>query len=192
MNKLIQYLHAIHPLSGSLREHLYEVVKTTAVRKGQHLLKIGDISERIYFVEKGLFRCYYASESGEISAWFMKEGDVIISVDSFFGQLPSYQAIVAMEEGLVYYITYKELQRIYSRFPEFNFTGRIITEKYYGFWDNMVYSLRMKKAEERYHYFLECHPELADRVPATYLASYLGITQQTLSRIKNKKNRIKK
>ncbi|HZE86158.1 MAG TPA: Crp/Fnr family transcriptional regulator [Puia sp.] len=186
MNKLVQYLHSIHPLSSGLREHLYSVVKTTDVRRRERLLKIGEVCTHIHFIEKGLFRCYYESDSGEVCAWFMKEGDVIVSVGSFFSQAPSYQAILAMEESIVHSITYEELQRIYKRFPEFNLIGRLITEKYYDLCEDRLYSLRMKKAAERYHYFLEGQPEMARRIPATYIASYLGITRETLSRIKKK------
>ncbi|HMH23823.1 MAG TPA: Crp/Fnr family transcriptional regulator [Puia sp.] len=187
MNKLVQYLHSVHPLPGGLREYLYEVAKTIDVRKGERLLRIGEVCSNIYFIEKGLFRCYYESDTGEVCAWFMKEGDVIISVGSFFSQAPSYQAIVAMEESLVRFISHEDLHKIYRRWPEFNLTGRKITEKYYALCEDRLYSLRMKKAEERYHYFLESQPGLVDRIPATYIASYLGITRETLSRIKKKK-----
>jgi CRP-like cAMP-binding protein len=187
MNKLVQHLHSIHPLPGSLREHLYSIVKTTDVRKKERLLKIGEVCTHIYFIEKGLFRCYYESGSTEVCAWFMKENDVIVSVGSFFTQSPSYQAICSMEESRVHSITFDELQRAYRLFPEFNFIGRKLTEKYYDLCEDRLYSLRMKKAAERYRYFLECQPELARRVPSTYIASYLGITSETLSRIKKKK-----
>lgn len=187
MNKLLQYLRSIHPLPIGLQEHLFTILKTTEVRKRERLLKTGQVCSNVYFIEKGLFRCSYPAHSKEVCAWFMKEGDVIISVGSFFKQQPSYQTISAMEESRVHSISYVELQRIYRNYPEFNFIGRVLTEKYYDLCEERLYSLRMRKAAERYHYFLKQQPELARRVPATYIASYLGISLETLSRIKNKK-----
>jgi len=61
----------------------------------------------------------------------MKEGDVIVSVESFFSQKQSYESIQALEDCILYYITYDELQFVYNHFPEFNFIGRVLVEKYY-------------------------------------------------------------
>lgn len=114
----------------------------------------------------------------------MKEGDVIISVESFYHQKESYEAIQALEDSTLHYITYAELQYIYKTFPEFNFIGRVLTEKYYGLCERRAYSLRMQRSQQRYEYLLENHPELILRVPAKDLASYLGITKVTMSKLR--------
>ena len=116
----------------------------------------------------------------------MKEGDVIISVESFFTQKPSYEAIQAIEDCELYFIEYDELQFIYRHFPEFNFIGRVLTEKYYTLSEQRLYSMRMQRASERYQYLLDHFPELVKRVASKYLASYLGVTEVTLSKIKGK------
>ena len=115
----------------------------------------------------------------------MKEGDVIVSVESFFNQSPSYEAIQALEDCTLYYITYDELQFIFRNFMEFNFIGRILIEKYYTLSERRLYSLRMQKAQDRYKYLMDHHPELILRVPSKHLASYLGIAEPTLSTIKS-------
>jgi CRP-like cAMP-binding protein len=117
----------------------------------------------------------------------MKEGDVIISIESFFLQKPGYEYIQALEECEVYYIEYDELQQFYRDFPEFNATGRILTEKYYCQSEQRLYSMRMQRAPERYAYLQEHQPELLQRVASKYIASYLGLTEVTFSRIKNRK-----
>jgi CRP-like cAMP-binding protein len=122
----------------------------------------------------------------------MREGDVIISVESFFRQSTSYESIQSLEDCELYYISYIELQEIYRNFPEFNFVGRALTERYFCLSEQKLYSIRMMRASERYEYLLQQFPELAMRVPAKYLASYLGITPEMFSKIKSGKNYLSK
>jgi hypothetical protein len=80
-------------------------------------------------------------ERAEVSSWFMKEGDVIVSVESFFKQKPSYESIQALEETTVHYISYDELQFIYKNFLEFNFVARVLAEHYYTLSEQRLYSI---------------------------------------------------
>jgi len=186
MEELMTYLSGIYPLSEELKFHLASVLKVKSLLRKEYLLKAGQICTNIYFVSKGLLRCFYNRDDIQISSWFMKEGDVIISVESFFQQTPSYESIQALENCELYYITNAELQDVYQRYPEFNFIGRVLTEKYYTLSEQRLYSLRMQRSQERYEYMLKHHPEFILRVPAKYLASYLGITEVTLSKIKSR------
>ena len=151
------------------------------------LLAQDQICKNIYFVSRGLVRCYYLLDATEVSSWFMKEGDVIVSVESFYTQQPSNEIMQALEECELYYISYDELQYVYKHYPEFNFIGRVLIEGYYMLSERRLFSLRMQKASERYRYLLDYHPELILRVPSKFLASYLGITEETLSRIRSGK-----
>jgi len=73
----------------------------------------------------------------------MKESDVIISIESLFRQRPSYEWIQALEDTVLYGITFNQLQQIYRTFPEFNFVGRVVLERYYQLWAQQLYALRM-------------------------------------------------
>jgi CRP-like cAMP-binding protein len=187
MEKLLLYLNNIHPLSPGLIEHLQGILKVRELPRKAYLLKQGGICTSISFIEKGLLRCFYEKDEKEICSWFMKEGDVIISVESFFKQTVSYENIQALEECVLYYINYKELQNIYCRFPEFNFIARVLTENYYTLSEQRLYSIRMQRAQERYQYLINHFPEIIQRVPLKYIASYLSITEETLSRIRSRK-----
>ncbi len=187
METLLQYLGSIHPLSKELIDYLSTHVQTKALRKKDFLLRAGHVCREIYFIERGLLRCFYHNGDTEVCSWFMKEGDVIISIESFYQQQPSYESIQALEECSLVYIEYEKLDHIYHNFSEFNFIGRVLTEKYYQLWAMQLYALRMKQAPERYQWLIENHGELIQRVPAKYLASYLGITEVMLSIIKGKK-----
>jgi CRP-like cAMP-binding protein len=176
MEKLLAFLNSVNPLSEALNHYLSLHLKTRELGKKEFLLKAGHVCRAICFVEDGLLRCFYKKGDVEVCSWFMKEGDVIVSIESFFQQKPSYESIQAVEDSTVHYIEYAELM--------FNITGRIVIEKYYQLWARQLYALRMNQAPERYNWLLENHNELILRVPAKYLASYLGITEGTLSTIK--------
>ncbi|TDH18147.1 Crp/Fnr family transcriptional regulator [Segetibacter sp. 3557_3] len=186
MERLLGLLASIHPLSPALEQHLSEIIQRQLFPKKCMLLKAGHTCRHIRFVEQGLARCYHNENSKEVSSWFMKEGDVFISVESFYQQKPSIESIQALEDCHVYSIEYAQLQHIYSTYPEFNIIGRILTERYYQLAEQRSKSLRSKSARERYAYLLNNHPELIQRVPSKYLSSYLGITEETLSRIRSK------
>ncbi|MBB1287055.1 Crp/Fnr family transcriptional regulator [Flavisolibacter sp. BT320] len=186
MMELFNFLQSIHPMSDGLKEHLAATLKEKKLLRKDYLLKAGQVSRKICFIAQGLLRCFYIKDDHEISSWFMKEGDVIVSVESFFSQRESYESIQALEDCLIYYITYEELQYIYRHFPEFNFIGRVLLEKYYTLSEQRLYSLRMQRSQERYEYLMENHSELVLRVPAKHLASYLGITEVTMSKIKGR------
>ena len=190
MEALLNFLNGIHPLSDGLQNYLFEILKTKELKKKDFLLKAGHVCRNVCFIEKGLLRCFYTKADAEVSSWFMKEGDVIISIESFYQQKESYESIQAIEDSIVYFISYTELNYIYKTFPEFNFIGRVLTEKYYTLWAEQLYALRMQQATERYKWLMDHHPELILRVPAKYIASYLGIDETTLSKIKNVRARI--
>jgi CRP/FNR family transcriptional regulator, anaerobic regulatory protein len=185
MDTLLHYLHSIYPLSPELREHLSGILKVKQLSRKDYLLRAGHISHLTCFVGQGLLRCFYHLEDQEVSAWFMKEGDVIVSVESFFHQTPSKESIQAMEDCVLYYITYEELQFLYRHFMEFNFIGRVLTERYYILSEQRLYYLRMQRGKERFDYLRAYHSELLGRVPDKHLASYLGISDVYLSQLKN-------
>lgn len=184
MKELIAYLNSIYPLSEKAKDYLLEHLKNIEVPKKKFILKKGRVCYNIYFVQSGLLRCFYIKSDKEINSWFMKESDVIISVESFFNQSPSYENIQALEDCILYYIEYNELQYLYNNCLEFNFVGRVLIEKYYKLSEQRLYSLRMQKAVEKYSFIMNHFPQIIQRVPSKYIASYLGITEETLSRIR--------
>jgi CRP/FNR family transcriptional regulator, anaerobic regulatory protein len=187
MEQLLGFLETIHPLSEGLKIHLSKTIKIKELPKKEFLLKAGHVCREVCFIKKGLLRCFYINEDTEVCSWFMKEGDVIYSVESFLLQRQSYESIQAIEEAIVFYIDYSELQYIYNTYPEFNFIGRVLTEKYYTLSEQRLYSLRMHRADERYSYMMNKFPDLMQRVPLKYLASYMGMTEVWLSKVRAKR-----
>jgi len=184
MEEVLAQLNSIYPLSQLATSYIMDNLKEVEISKKDFILKQGRICYNIYFVKKGLLRCYYIKDDKEINSWFMKETDIIFSVESFLNQVPSRENIQALEDSTLYFIEYEELQYLYHHCPEFNFVGRVLTEKYYQLSEQRLYSLRMQRAIERYNFIMHHFPQIILRVPSKYIASYLGITEETLSRIR--------
>jgi CRP/FNR family transcriptional regulator, anaerobic regulatory protein len=186
MTELINYLNTIYPLSDGLKYHLTQKLKVKEVPKKTLLLKAGHICRNIYFVQKGLLRSYYKKDTKDVSAWFMTEGNMVISVESFYQQKESYEYIQALEDTVVYYIDYNELKHINHHYPEFRMVVIELTEKYYILSEQRIRSMRSMKAAERYAYLKQRFPEIVERVTSKYIASYIGVAEATLSKIKSK------
>ncbi len=184
MEGIFNYFSSVYPMSNGLQEALKSVLKSGEISKKQFLFKKGHICDKIYFIQKGLFRCFYEVNEKEICSWLMKEMDIIISVESFFMQVPSYENIQAIEDSAYYYITYNELNYLYQNFMEFNFIARKLTEHYYTLSEKRLFTMRSQKAVDRYQFLRDHFPDIIQRVPSGYIASYLGVTTETLSRIK--------
>ena len=187
MNELLAYLNSMHTLSKDATDYLLRHLEQVEIPRKKFILRQGRICYNIYFVQQGLLRCFYMKNDREINSWFMKEGDVVVSVESFFDQKPGYENIQALEDSVLYHIDYNELQYLYNNCPEFNFVGRNLIEKYYKLSEQRLYSLRMQKAVEKYSFMMNNFPHIIQRVPSKYIASYLGVTEETLSRIRAQK-----
>ena len=186
MDRLLMLFNSIVPVSEPLRAQLSETLKTLVCPKKHYILKEGQISSHIYFIERGFVRSFYSKDGKEITCWFMKENDIIISVNSFYKRTPSYESIQSLEECVLHYIHYQELQHLYKEFVEFNIIGRILTENYYILSEERLFSMRKQSAEDRFRHLLQNHPEVIQRARLTDIASYLGISLETLSRIRGK------
>lgn len=187
MEQLLAFLENIHPLSPELREYLALNVKWRELRKKEFLLKAGHICREIHFIAGGLLRCYYEKGDQEVCSWFMKEGDVIVSIESFYERKISYETIQALEDCCLFYISYEELYHIYRTFPEFNWISRELVQRYYILWAKQLYGIRMQSSQERYDWLLENFPDLVLRVPSKYIASWLGMGEAHLSVVKGRR-----
>jgi CRP-like cAMP-binding protein len=187
MDRLLALVRSIYPVSDALCDALTKQLKREVVKKKQWLLQPGEVSNKIYFIETGLVRGFYLQQGQEKTVWFMKENDFLISIASFYARKPSDEYIEMLEDGVVWSLTHEQLQMLYREHIEFNYVSRVLTEQYYALSEQRAYRLRTQSAQERYQQLLDEAPEIVARVPLKHLASFVGLTPETVSRIRAKR-----
>ncbi len=190
MESLLNFLGSIYPLSEGLQEYLCRVVRYRRLKKKEFLLKAGRAQRCIFFIRSGLLRAFYEKDDREVSSAFLKEGDTIVSFDSFYGQEKSPEFIRAIEDSEVYYIGAQELEYIYREFTEFNFIGRVLAIRHLKSRTQQLYGIRMRSARERYQWLMRDCPEIVSRVPVKDIASYLDIGRETLTKIRRERMKV--
>ncbi len=184
---LFQLCQSIYPLSEKLKEAIIQQSIREELPKQTLLLTEGKVCDKLYFIEKGLARAFHFNDGQDVTSWLMKENDMIISVYSFYSQKPSYENIELLEDSVIISLPHDCLQNLYHHFLEFNLIGRVLTQNYYLLSEQRTIALRTQTAQERYHSFLTNYPEFFRRVPLKYIASYLNMTPETLSRLRAKR-----
>jgi len=157
------------------------------VPKSYTLVDIGDISREVFFINKGCMRFYYLTEAGnEITGFIFQENMFAGSHESFFSQVPSIQVLETLEECELIVLSYESLHKLYETVPKMNVFIRKLFEQRMSNAQKVVASLIIHKPEERYSSMLDLYPELVNRIPQQVLATYLGITPVSLSRIRKR------
>jgi len=189
LEDLITYLCLLHPLSlpEALKERLRKIVKVKTIKKKEYLLSSGEICRHIYFIKRGLLRCYYYNENQEeVTGWIFGEKKTVVGVMSFYSQEPGFEYIHALEETEVFYISHDELMALYLEFPEFCFVAVILTAEYLIFWFSQLCNFRRLGAQQRFDQIMNSDEvRLFNLVPLKYLASYLNMSAETLSRLRS-------
>ncbi len=186
MNPLVKTLHDIHPLSSDARESLEKTLQKVVIEKEEFILREGQVCHRLFFIEAGCFRGYYHKDGKEITHWFGFEKDIVTSFNSFINKTASIEHIQALETSVCWSISYNELYQLYDDFPEVERLGRITCEQYYIKLEDRYVNAQFQTATERYNKMLANTPHILQRIPLGHIASYLGISQETLSRIRAK------
>ncbi len=184
---LIEYCNAICPMPDELEKEVLNYAEVREYKKDELILKPGIVANYASFVLKGVVRSYYLREGEEITTKFLQEGSTITSIYSFYSRKPGNEYIIALEDTTIASLHYDNMQQMYKKYLEFNVIGRVITERYLFFSEIELYNLRKIKAEDRYYFFIKHFPQLMQRVPLKYIATYLGMNLETLSRIRARK-----
>jgi CRP-like cAMP-binding protein len=186
MNPLINKFKEYGNLPTEIENELTKYIKSLTKQKGDFFLKQGQIVSSLFVIETGLVRSYYTKEDREINLWFGFENIILGSLLPLFYDKPSFENIQFLETSTYHYIATKDLNDLYKKSHEMNTIGRKMAEEYCKILEDRVMSLQTETAEQRYNSLLQYQPDATKRISLGHIASYLGITQETLSRIRRK------
>ena len=187
MKSLLKHIQSIYPISIEAEKALLEISKEVHFQKGTDVQLIGHTCKTIYFVKEGCVRIYYFKEDIDITESFEFENAFVARAESLFTGKPSLKAIQAIEDSSLIAIDSNKLFQLFDKHHDLERLFRKIIEASYVNTVNRIESLQFHTADERYHDLLKEHKDVLKRGPLKYIASYLGITPVSLSRIRAQK-----
>lgn len=188
-DKFIDYLKQfVSPDERQLDGFLKEISRVS-IAKNEYLLRIGEVCEKVYFVNSGILRHFHINpeENIEATVWFSMEGDLLMDVQSFLTQKPGLNHIIALTDAELFSMPYHKLQELYLREAIWERFGRLTVEKYLLGQMERNYGLLFHPAKKRYIDFTEKYAAILPHIPLHQIASFIGVSFETLSRIRSKK-----
>ncbi|PQA94882.1 cAMP-binding domain of CRP or a regulatory subunit of cAMP-dependent protein kinases [Chryseobacterium piscicola] len=179
-----EILNQIYQLPESSRENLKLHISKGKYSKGFCLMEAHKVVPYIYFLKKGIARAYTSSENNDITFWFGTEGEPIVSMKSYVEGKPGYESIELLEDCELYKLETSQLKLLFNEDIHIANWGRKFAERELVKTEELIISRQYKTALERYKDLLKDKPYLLQRIQLGHIASYLGMSQVTLSRIR--------
>jgi CRP-like cAMP-binding protein len=182
---LYKYINNLIQLSNEEINILDKILTYKKINKKELIAENGKVCQKVLFINDGYFRFYHIDSKGnEITSDFYFAPSFITSYTSFITGTPSFVNVQAMNDMEVIEFTKKDLYNLYDTYPKIERLGRLIAEAVAIISEEHLFLLLNQTAEMRYKRLLEIYPQYVNKIPLQYVASYLGITQETLSRMR--------
>ncbi|MCB0854699.1 MAG: Crp/Fnr family transcriptional regulator [Bacteroidetes bacterium] len=182
----VNYFSKISPLSKEEADAIANSMQTKTLKKGEYLLREGQIATSTYFILEGCVREYILNEGEEKTTNFFTEEQWAISLNNFSPQSPATHNWVCVEDTTVVVGDEQQAQALFKDFPRFETISRTILEAAFAEQKDALTSYYTDTPEQRYLKLLESRPSLLQRIPQYHLASYIGVKPESLSRIKKR------
>lgn len=184
---LLDYFQKVIPLNNEEKQLVTELFKPRLYRKRQYVLQEGDICNQCNFIVRGCLRMYKVDTDGNTHIiQFASENWWIMDIGSFHERTPSELNIDALEDTMVLQISHENLLSLYTKEPKFHRIFRVLVENSYVSLQKRLLQNISSSAEEKYLSFLQTYSHLTNRLPQTQVASFLGMTPEFLSRLRNR------
>ncbi|MEI6328882.1 MAG: Crp/Fnr family transcriptional regulator [Pseudanabaena sp. ELA645] len=187
--KLLNCLKQIYPLTLKQQEEICKMFEFQDLPRDTILLKVGEVCNHTHFIVEGAARSSYKKDNKEFVTWLGFEGEFVHSAQSFLLREPSLESIVLISDCKLLSLGYSNLELLYEKDPIWNKVGRLLYELHYITLQARLNSHLSMSAAERYDQIYLRHPDILDRVKLVHLASYLGMTPETLSRLRANKEK---
>ena len=185
MEKLINYLLQFGNLNKQQIDYINDKIVFKEIKKGDYYQEAGKTPREIIFLTEGIMRvCYYNNQGDEVTKYFFDENNFIADINSYNQEIPATEYIQAITDCKYLSFSKETMKDISMTIIEWDHIIAKITAKAFAEKINKISPMMNEDATERYLSFFEKFPTLVNRIPLSYLASYLGITQSSLSRIR--------
>lgn len=185
-NKFVKYFSGVSPLSKEESEAIAANMCVKTFKKGDFLLKAGQISIDTYFILEGCVREFILVDGEEKTTNFFTEEQWVISLNNFTSQTPSETNLVCVEDTTVSIGNEAQAQIMFKQFPRFETISRVIVEATFAEQKKQMTSYLTDSPEQRYLKLLKSRPDIFQRVPQYHIASYIGVKPESLSRIRKR------
>ena len=185
MKSISTYYGQFRPISKASSEALDALAKAVSFPKGYLIHRQGQVCREVYFIEKGIARTFYYRDGNDITNQFFTEGEAVAAMESLYSRTPSYYNIELLEDCELTRINYNEVEKLYKQFHDLESCARMLAIHCYLEENERNRSFQMLTAKERYMNLVNSQPEIIQRVNLGHVASYIGITQVQLSRIRS-------
>jgi CRP-like cAMP-binding protein len=182
----LEYLRKFVPITDD--EYIRYILPITKVRrfgKREIITRAGEVENHFNFIIKGLVRKYYKKNNHEINTQISMEGHIILSQESFHSRIPSEYSIETIEPSIFVSIAFEDLENLYTQSKKMEHLGRLVITHTMIIKDKWQMQMVKMTPRERFLNFVMKNPDLLQRVPQKYLASYLNIKPETFSRFKH-------
>ena len=186
IQKFIDYMSSFTTLSKEEEEYMRTSTVIKQFDKGCTILKEGEKTQDTFLILEGCIRRHLLVDGIEKTTGFFKEGDAVAEFESLSSNKPTLHSYSCIEDTVVVVVNSEKENEFYKIFPRFEEISRLEMEKMLGKNQHELSNFITKSPEERYKHFLKENPELLQRVPQHQIASYLGITPESLSRIRKR------
>jgi len=184
---LYDFFNAIHPISKEVIPVLDRDSHYLEVKKGHYLIKPGFGNENFYFILKGVARGFIKEGTKEITTWINDENEIVGTIRNMGLDEPCDEYVQAIEDSVLIVLPFTLIEYLYEHFPEGNIIGRKLLEHNYRGSEERAYVCRIPSAEKKYKRFMATQGSLINRISLKYIASYLGMTLETISRVRSRK-----
>jgi CRP-like cAMP-binding protein len=184
---IYQHFESYIKVSAALKSELTNRIHVVSFKKGELVHNADKVCTKSFFILKGLLRVYFIKDGKEVSEYFSAEDEWCNSPRSFRTRKPDIYYIDALEDTQAFCLHVNDLVYLLDNFPEMERYSRLSMGTVFGHFMERITSLRFTTAQEKYQHFIETYAAIHHRIPLGMVASYLGITQETLSRIRARK-----
>lgn len=186
LSQFISFVNSRVAISADVEQDIVDRCAIIEEKRGHHLLMEGKVARYLYYIAEGSVRTYYYHKDKDVTSWIYNEDQTVSAFGSLYSGSPSFENIQCTEDSTLVRISLDSLKELYSTHPKMQEFGRVLNEEMISYLDNFYKGFMFMTAKEKYDLLVGVFPDVTLRVNLGYIASLLGISQETLSRIRKK------